>query len=343
MKYSFLNDYSEGGHQNILDALLSSNLEQLEGYGEDKYSLSAAEKIKKKLNCPNADIHFVTGGTQANLLCISSFLKPYESVIAAQTAHIEVHEAGAIEFTGHKINTYLGENGKISPEEIQYAVDFHYDEHMVVPRLVFISNSTELGTVYTKNELENISKICKKNNLYLYIDGARLGAAMTSKNNDLKFEDLCKYADAFYIGGTKNGALIGEAIVIINPELKSYFRYNMKQKGALPAKGRLLGIQFDVLFSDNLFFDLANHANKMAQKLANGLKAKGYPFFAEPITNQIFPILPNEIIQKLSKHFEFYVWSKFDENNSVLRLVCSWATKEEAVDAFLNFEALTKH
>ncbi|MCK9499014.1 MAG: low specificity L-threonine aldolase [Bacteroidales bacterium] len=343
MKYSFLNDYSEGGHQNILDALLSSNLEQLEGYGEDKYSLSAAEKIKKKLNCPEADIHFVTGGTQANLLCISSFLKPYESVIAAQTAHIEVHEAGAIEFTGHKINTYLGENGKISPEEIQYAVDFHYDEHMVVPRLVFISNSTELGTVYTKNELENISKICKKNNLYLYIDGARLGAAMLSKNNDLKFEDLCKYADAFYIGGTKNGALIGEAIVIINPELKSYFRYNMKQKGALPAKGRLLGIQFDVLFSDNLFFDLANHANKMAQKLANGLKAKGYSFFAEPITNQIFPILPNEIIQKLSKHFEFYVWSKFDENNSVLRLVCSWATKEEAVDAFLNFEALTKH
>lgn len=343
MKYSFLNDYSEGGHQNILDALLSSNLEQLEGYGEDKYSLSATEKIKKKLNCPKADIHFVTGGTQANLLCISSFLKPYESVIAAQTAHIEVHEAGAIEFTGHKINTYLGENGKISPEEIQYAVDFHYDEHMVVPRLVFISNSTELGTVYTKNELENISKICKKNNLYLYIDGARLGAAMTSKNNDLKFEDLCKYVDAFYIGGTKNGALIGEAIVILNPELKSYFRYNMKQKGALPAKGRLLGIQFDVLFSDNLFFDLANHANKMAQKLANGLKAKGYPFFAEPITNQIFPILPNEIIQKLSKHFEFYVWSKFDENNSVLRLVCSWATKEEAVDAFLNFEALTKH
>ena len=343
MKYSFLNDYSEGGHQNILDALLSSNLEQLEGYGEDKYSLSAAEKIKKKLNCPEADIHFVTGGTQANLLCISSFLKPYESVIAAQTAHIEVHEAGAIEFTGHKINTYLGENGKISPEQIQYAVDFHYDEHMVVPRLVFISNSTELGTVYTKNELENISKICKKNNLYLYIDGARLGAAMLSKNNDLKFEDLCKYADAFYIGGTKNGALIGEAIVIINPELKSYFRYNMKQKGALPAKGRLLGIQFDVLFSDNLFFDLANHANKMAQKLANGLKAKGYSFFAEPITNQIFPILPNEIIQKLSKHFEFYVWSKFDENNSVLRLVCSWATKEEAVDAFLNFEALTKH
>lgn len=343
MKYSFLNDYSEGGHQNILDALLSSNLEQLEGYGEDKYSLSAAEKIKKKLNCPNADIHFVTGGTQANLLCISSFLKPYESVIAVQTAHIEVHEAGAIEFTGHKINTYLGENGKISPEQIQYAVDFHYDEHMVVPRLVFISNSTELGTVYTKNELENISKICKKNNLYLYIDGARLGAAMLSKNNDLKFEDLCKYADAFYIGGTKNGALIGEAIVIINPELKSYFRYNMKQKGALPAKGRLLGIQFDVLFSDNLFFDLANHANKMAQKLANGLKAKGYSFFAEPITNQIFPILPNEIIQKLSKHFEFYVWSKFDENNSVLRLVCSWATKEEAVDAFLNFEALTKH
>ncbi len=335
MKYSFRNDYSEGAHPNILKAITDSNSEQLDGYGEDKYSLQAADRIRKELNFPDADIHFVSGGTQSNMLCIGAFLRPYESVIAAQTAHIEVHEAGAIEFTGHKINIYPGENGKITPEQIQYAVDFHYDEHMVVPRLVFISNTTELGTVYKKAELEAISAVCRKNNLLLYIDGARLGAALASEKNDLTLAELAKYADAFYIGGTKNGALIGEAVVIINQELKSYFRYNMKQKGALIAKGRIIGIQFNELFKDNLYYNLAGHANKMAMKLAVGLQAAGYKFLSEPESNQIFPILPDELIEKLYEKFEFYIWSKYDDRNSVARLVCSWATGEDAVDQFL--------
>lgn len=335
MKYSFRNDYSEGAHPSILKALIETNLEQLDGYGEDKYSISAAEKIRKELNCPDADIHFVSGGTQANMLCLGAFLRPYESVIAAATAHIEIHEAGAIEFTGHKINTYPGINGKITPKEIQYAVDFHYDEHMVIPRLVFISDATELGTVYTKAEIIAISEVCKKNNLFLYIDGARLGAAMTSSLNDIKFSELAQFADAFYIGGTKNGAINGEAIVIVNPELKPYFRYNMKQKGALGAKGRLPGIQFDVLFTDKLYFTMAEHANKMAMKLAEGIKIKGYKFFSQPQSNQIFPIFPDEVADKLAENFGFYIWTKYDDTNSVARLVCSWATKEEAVDAFL--------
>lgn len=335
MKYSFRNDYSEGAHPNILKALAESNLEQVDGYGEDVYCLHAVDKIRKELNSPDADVHFVSGGTQANMLCIGSFLRPYESVIAAQTAHIEVHEAGAIEFTGHKINTYPGENGKISPEQIQFAVDFHYDEHMVVPRLVFISNTTELGTVYKKSELAAISEVCKKNNLFLYIDGARLGAALASPENDLTLADIAKFADAFYIGGTKNGALIGEAVVIINPDLKSHFRYNMKQKGVLLAKGRLIGIQFDELFKNDLYYNLAIHANKMSMKLAAGLKAAGYEFLSTPESNQIFPIFPNELIESLYEKFEFYIWSKYDDKKSTARLVCSWATDEDVVDEFL--------
>lgn len=335
MNYSFRNDYSEGAHPAIIKALIETNLEQLDGYGEDKYSLSAAEKIRKKLDCLDADIHFVSGGTQANMLCLGAFLRPYQSVIAAETAHIEIHEAGAIEFTGHKINTCNGTDGKLSPEQIQYLVDFHYDEHMVVPKLVFISEATELGTVYTKAEIMAISKICKKNNLYLYIDGARLGAAITSSLNDIKFSELAQFADAFYIGGTKNGAISGEAIVIVNPELKPYFRYNMKQKGALGAKGRLTGIQFDVLFTDNLYLELAEHANKMAMKLAAGITKKGYEFYSKPQSNQIFPILPNTVADRLSENFGFYIWTRYDDTHSVARLVCSWATKKEAVDAFL--------
>lgn len=335
MNYNFRNDYSEGAHPNILKALADTNMEQLDGYGEDKYCIEALERIKQELKSPDAEIHFISGGTQANLLCVSSFLKSYESVIAAQTAHIEVHEAGAIEYTGHKINTYPGIQGKLSPEQIQHAVDFHYDEHMVVPRLVFLSNCTELGTVYKKNELEAISNVCKKNNLLLFIDGARIGAAMVSKANDLDLSDIAKLTDAFYIGGTKNGALIGEAVVITNPELKPYFRYNMKQKGALLAKGRIIGIQFNELFKDGLYYELASHANNMAMELAAGIGNAGYKFFATPESNQIFPIFPNNLVEKLSKYFEFYIWSKFDETNSIARLVCSWATKKEAIKEFL--------
>ncbi|HOZ29417.1 MAG TPA: aminotransferase class V-fold PLP-dependent enzyme [Bacteroidales bacterium] len=335
MIYNFKSDYSEGAHPDIIKALSNTNTEQLEGYGEDKYCLAAADKIRKELDSPGVDVHFVSGGTQANLLCISSFLKPYESVIAAQTAHIEVHEAGAIEFTGHKINKYPGLIGKLTPEQIQFCVDFHYDEHMVVPRLVFISNTTELGTVYRKKELEAIYEVCKKNNLLLYIDGARLGQAMKSYVSDVSLADIAKFADAFYIGGTKNGALIGEAVVITNPDIKPYFRYNMKQKGALLAKGRVVGIQFNELFRNGLYYKLAEHANNMAMNLANGIESAGYKFLAPPESNQIFPIFPNKLIENLSENFGFYIWSKHSKKTSVARLVCSWATKEDAIKAFL--------
>jgi threonine aldolase len=333
--YRFLNDYSEGAHPTILEELSKTNLIQQEGYGDDEYCKFAAELIKKEIGNSAADVHFVSGGTQANLLCVSAFLKPYESVVAVKTAHIEIHEAGAIEFTGHKISTVEPHNGKILPEQIQEMVDFNYDEHMVVPKLVFISNTTELGTVYRREELQAIYDMCKKNSMYLYIDGARLGAALSSSKNDMTLAEISSFADALYIGGTKGGALIGEAIVINNPDLKEKFRYNMKQKGALIAKGRIIGIQFKQLFTDGLYFKLSSHANKMAMKMVEGLQNKNYNFFIEPESNQIFPILSKDIIAKLEKNFGFYIWTKYDEESSVVRLVCSWATKEEAVDEFI--------
>ena len=335
MKFNFRNDYSEGLHPNILESLSKSNFIDQEGYGDDEYCMEAARLIKKELQSSESDIHFVSGGTQANLLCISAFLKPYESVIAPESAHIAIHEAGAIEFTGHKINTVKPINGKLTPKQIKEVVDFHYDEHMVIPKLVFISNSTELGTIYKKNELEAISKVCKENNLLLYIDGARIAAALASPTNDISLAEISKLADAFYIGGTKNGAIIGEAIVINNPILKENFRYSMKQKGALIAKSRIIGIQFKELFTKNLFYKLATHANTLSLKLATGIKNAKFDFFVEPESNQIFPIFPNTLIKDLEKDFGFYVWAAYDENNSIIRLVCSWATKPEAVDAFI--------
>jgi len=233
MEYSFRNDYSEGAHPDILKALISNNLSQQEGYGDDEFCKNAAKNIKKLIANEKSDIHFVSGGTQANLLVISSILRPYESVIAPNTAHIEVHETGAIEAVGHKINLINTDNGKIYPHQIQEVLDFHVDEHMVKPKLVFISNSTEIGSVYTKDELKSLSVFCKKNALYLYLDGARLGAALCSPKNDLSIAELSELLDVFYIGGTKNGALLGEAIVINNDKIKTDFRFMMKQKGAL--------------------------------------------------------------------------------------------------------------
>ena len=332
---SFKNDYSEGAHENIINLLVKSNLEQVDGYGEDKYSIIAKEKIKKAIKNDNADIHFISGGTQANLTVISSILKPYESVIAAKTGHICVHETGAIEATGHKINEIETENGKLYPEIILPVVEAHSDEHMVKPKLVFISNSTEIGTVYTKEELVNLSEFCKNNDLYLYLDGARLGSALTSEGNDLLLSDLANLADVFYIGGTKNGALLGEAIVIINNELKENFRFNLKQKGALLAKGRLIAIQFVELFTNDLFFKLATHANLMAKIISDEIKELGFEFLTDSKSNQIFPILPNKLINKLEKDYNFYIWQKINNDTSAIRLVTSWATKELNVDRFI--------
>lgn len=339
--YSFRNDYSEGAHPNILKALIDTNLTQQEGYGEDDYCEEAINCIKNKLNNDKSDIHFVSGGTQANLIVISSALKRYESVISATTGHINVHETGAIESTGHKVNVIETNTGKLTASQIQKVLDIHTDEHMVKPKMVYISNSTEIGTVYTKNELEELYSFCKSNNLYLFMDGARLGSALCSKETNLKISDLPNLTDAFYIGGTKNGALLGETIVINNDNLKENFRFYIKQNGALLAKGRVLGIQFLELFKNDLFYDLANHANNMAYKIGETLEKLGFKFLNKPSSNQIFPILSNDLIENLSEKFLFYVWTEIDDNTSAIRLVTSWATKEEMVDLFI--DEIKKH
>lgn len=337
MKYSFKNDYSEGAHPNILNSLIESNLEQQNGYGLDYYCDEAAKLIRDKINNENADIHFVSGGTQANLIIISSILRPYESVICADTGHINVHETGAIEATGHKINTIESTDGKVTIYGIKEILEAHADEHMVMPRLVFISNSTELGTIYTKDELIEISNFCKVNNLYLHLDGARIGSALASRENDLTLEDIASLVDVFYIGGTKNGALLGEAIVINNEDLKRNFRYNIKQKGGMLAKGKVLGVQFLELFKEDLFLKLGEHANKMAYIISDELEKRGYEFLAKPVSNQVFPIMRNDLIEKLSKDYAFNIERKIDNDKSAIRLVTSWATKEEAVNEFLNY------
>ncbi len=336
MKYSFYNDYSEGAHPKILQALSQTNLDQEMGYGEDRFSIEAANRIKELIKQPQATVHFVTGGTQANFITITAGCRPYQSVIAADSAHINIHEAGAVEAVGHKINTVPNVNGKIKPDQIQAIVDLHTDEHMVVPKLVLISQSTEIGTVYTKAELRELSAICRKNQLYLYVDGARLGSALMSAESQMTLADLAELVDAFSIGGTKNGALLGEAIVLINPELHDHFRFIIKQHGALLAKGRVLGIQFLELFKDNLYFELATEANRMASQLSQGIKELGYSFMTESSTNQIFPIFPDSLIKDLEKGYGFYVWSKTDKHNSGVRLVTSWATQERAVQQFLS-------
>jgi threonine aldolase len=333
--YSFTNDYSEGAHPRILNALLETNLELAAGYGLDQFTLEAAELIKRKIGRKDVDIHLIPGGTQTNLIAISAFLRPHEAVIAPLTGHVEVHETGAIEATGHKIITKEGIEGKLTPADVKEAVEYHADEHMVKPRLVYISNSTEVGSIYSKAELAALSNVCREHNLLLFMDGARLGSALTSDKNDLTLEEIANLVDAFYIGGTKNGALIGEALVIITESLKEDFRYHIKQKGALLAKGRLLGIQFRELFRDNLFFELAEHANRMAGKIQDALIELGCPLLLHSPSNQLFPIMPNEVIAELAKNYSFEVQRKVDEDRSLIRLVTSWATKESAVEEFI--------
>ena len=333
--YSLKNDYSEGTHPQILEALLKTNLEQSEGYGEDKYCEEAKKLIKEKLQNDNVDIHFIPGGTQTNLTSIAAFLRPHEASIAANTGHILVHETGAIEATGHKVISVNVEDGKLRKEHVLSVLKEHTDEHMVKPKLVYISNSTEIGTIYKKNELEELSQVCRDNNLLLYMDGARLGSALCCRENDLSLSDFVNLTDAFYIGGTKNGAFMGEALVICNDNLKEDFRYHIKQRGALLAKGRLLGIQFMELFRDNLFFEIGQHANDMADILRNGISELGYKYLVDSPSNQIFPILPNTVIEKLQEKYLFIIWGSEDEDNSSIRLVTSWATSKEAVLGFI--------
>jgi len=333
--YSFNNDYSEGAHPRILQALVETNLNQEVGYGLDSYSKKAIELIKEKMNRSEVDVHLLVGGTQTNLIAISAFLRPHEAAIAVNSGHIFTHETGAIEATGHKVVTVESKDGKLTTEHIQKVLDEHTDEHMVKPKLVYISNSTEIGTIYKKNELRSLRDFCRKHNLLFYMDGARLGSALCSTENDVEFVDLPDLFDAFYIGGTKNGALMGEALVICNDTLKDDFRYHIKQKGGMLAKGRVLGIQFYELFKDNLFFELAQHANNMANRLQVGLIEGNIAFMTDSPTNQLFPILPNSLIEKLQEKYTFIIWEKINKDASAIRLVTSWATEEEQVEAFI--------
>ena len=337
MKYSFKNDYSEGAHPRILDALIKYNLTQQNGYGLDEYSLNAAKFIRDKCAAPSASVHFVSGGTQANLTVISAFLRPHESVVSALTGHIFTNESGAIEATGHKIHGVETADGKLRPQDIQNILDAHQNfPHQLKQRLVYISNSTEIGTIYSKKELQELYEFCQNKNLILFMDGARLGHALTAETNDLTFDEIAKFTDAFYLGGTKNGALIGEAIVINNPALQDEFGFHLKQKGALLAKGRLLGIQFEELMRDNLYFELADHANRQAMKIKEAFEEIGCDFLAETFTNQIFPVLSAKQIDQLSEKYDFYIWKKIDSERSAIRLITSWSTTDETVAGFIN-------
>ena len=332
--FNFKNDYSEGCHPCILEALTRTNLDQTVGYGLDEHCASAASLIKKAVACETADVHFLVGGTQTNMTAISAFLRPHHCVLSADTGHVNVHETGAIEATGHKVVTRPTPDGKLTAALIQDMVNEHTDEHMVKPGLVYISQSTELGTVYTKADLKSIYTCCQANGLLLYIDGARLSCALAASNVTLT--DLPKLCDAFYIGGTKNGMLFGEALVIVNDSLKNEFRFFIKQRGGMLAKGRLLGIQFEEQFRDNLYPELGRHANAMAQRLQAGLETKGYPLLQRSSTNLVFPILTPEQYERFASIALFELWSNLSDGRKVIRLVTSWATKQETVDNFLS-------
>jgi threonine aldolase len=336
MKYSFANDYCEGCHPSILKALTENNFIQQAGYGDDIYTRNATDIIQRLTANPNAGVYIISGGTLANLVVLSSILRPFESVVAASSGHIYVNETGAVEATGHKVEAAPTTDGKLRPQDIKPFLNKIRGHHVVRTRAVYISNSTELGTVYTKQELTDLHHFCKENDLILYMDGARLAMALTAPSNDMTLADIAALTDVFYIGGTKCGALLGEAVVITNPELNKDFKYHLKQRGALMAKGRTTGVQFEQLLQDNLIFDLADHANKMAEKMSYAFNLLGYKMLIDSDTNQIFPILPNTIITKLQEQYEFLIWNIVDADCSTARLITSWATPEEVVDEFIN-------
>ena len=337
---SFVNDYSEGAHVKILNRLLDTNMEILSGYGCDKYCESAKQKIKEACGLDSADIYFLVGGTQTNQVVIDSLLHPYEGVIAPSSGHVSIHEAGAIEFTGHKVLELEHMDGKLSSNELKnYLSGFYGDEnheHMVFPGIVYISHPTEYGTLYTNQELKDISSVCSEYHIPLYLDGARLGYALASENTDVTLPDIANYCDVFYIGGTKVGALCGEAVVFTKENTPKRFMTLVKQHGALLAKGRLLGIQFDTLFSDNLYLDNGRHAIRMANLLKKAFEERGYTFYLSTPTNQIFIILENNQVETLKKKVAFSFWEKLDDNHTVVRFATSWATKEEDVKQLIS-------
>lgn len=338
-------DYLEGAHPAILERLAETNFDQTDGYGMDPYCESARAKIKAACNQPEADVHFLVGGTQANFTVISSILRPHQGVVSACTGHINVHETGAIEATGHKVLPLPSEDGKITAAQVREVYDAHWNdethEHIVQPGMVYISHPTENGTLYSKDELKALYETCTELELPLFLDGARMGYGIMSASATLTLEDVANYTDVFYIGGTKVGALFGEAVVITKPALKKDFRYLIKQHGGMLAKGRLLGIQFDVLFTDGLYFEIAKYADDLAMQLKEAFVKKGYALHYDSYTNQQFPILPNEHVEKLKEKYVFSFWEKADESHSVVRFCTSWATKAENVEELIkDIEAL---
>ncbi|MBO5388120.1 MAG: aminotransferase class I/II-fold pyridoxal phosphate-dependent enzyme [Lachnospiraceae bacterium] len=334
---SFESDYTSGAHPVILQKLIDTNGELLGTYGYDKYSDSAKEKIKAACQCPEAEVHFLTGGTQTNAIVISTMLKDYEGVVAADTGHISSHEAGAIEYTGHKVLTVGQELGKIKADELEkYLASFYGDEnheHKVFPGMVYISHPTEYGTLYSKSELEELSNICNKYEIPLYMDGARLGYGLMSYDTDVTLADIAKYCDVFYIGGTKVGALCGEAVVFTKNNAPKHFMTMIKQHCALLAKGRLLGVQFDALFTDDLYYKISRHAIDMAEELKKVLQEKRCRFFIDSPTNQQFVILEDEKLNSLKDKLKVSFWEKYDENHTVVRFATSWSTKPEDIEA----------
>jgi len=332
----FNNDYSEGCHEKVLQALNATNMEQTMGYGEDAYCAAAAAKIREKCGREDIAVHFLVGGTQANLTVIDAALRPHQGALGADTAHIHVHETGAVEATGHKVLWVPHHQGKITAQQVRQTIREHYAsssfEHTVQPKLVYISQPTELGTLYTLRELEDLSAACRELGLYLFVDGARLGYGLSARGNDVTMQDLARLCDVFYIGGTKVGALFGEAVVICHPALQEDFRYLIKQHGGMLAKGRLLGVQFGVLMDNDLYEQIAARADRLADRLRAVLHALDVPFLVESTTNQLFPILPDTVLEELAKTYVFSEQERVDEAHRAVRFCTSWATRPENVE-----------
>ena len=333
----FNSDYLEGAHPSIMVKMAETNMVQTVGYGEDEYCEAAREKIKIACQAPEADVHFLVGGTQTNTTVIAAILRPWQGVIAAVSGHINCHEAGAIESTGHKVITLPTDNGKITAQQVADYVEWHKNdestEHIVQPGMVYISHPTEAGTLYTKAELTELYDTCRRYGLPLYIDGARLGYGLAAEESDMTLPEFARLCDVFYIGGTKVGALFGEAVVIMNESLKKDFRFIMKQRGGRLAKGRLLGIQFDALFTDDLYFKISRHAIEMAHQIRDIFVSAGYPLLFDSPTNQQYPIMPDAELAEIGKSFGYEYWERVDETHSGVRFCASWATTQENVDA----------
>ena len=335
--YHFESDYLEGCAPQILDALRNTNLEQTLGYGEDLHCACAADRIRYVFDCPDAEVHFLVGGTQANATVIAALLRPHQGVLCAESGHINVHETGAVEHGGHKVLALPATNGKISAAQVRNALQAHHSdfsrEHMVQPGMVYISFPSELGTIYTKQELEDLHEVCKQWEIPLFIDGARLGYGLEASGCKLLPKDIARLCDVFYVGGTKQGALFGEAVVFTDTHLADDFRYFIKQNGGMLAKGRLLGIQFETLMNEGLYFQLARRADRLADRIRDAFRRKGVPFLVENTTNQVFPILSTGQIARLADEFGVEPWQGVDDTHTAVRFCTSWATPESAIRA----------